>query len=201
MEQLLNWIAINQTAVYLLLFGYCALKSGALPLLAGVLAQTGALELTPVIAASFLGGYLGDEARFAVARRYGDKLFASRPKWRRFVDRAAEVSQKYGSAYIFLYRYPKGMRTVGALPIGLSDMPWPRFTVLNALSAALWSGLLVGAGVLLGDQIADAADSWWGTLSVVMLVVFLGLSWLAFCKLGWLEMKDLASRPAEAANS
>lgn len=180
MEQLLNWIAINQTAVYLLLFGYCALKSGALPLLAGVLAQTGALELTPVIAASFLGGYLGDEARFAVARRYGDKLFASRPKWRRFVDRAAEVSQKYGSAYIFLYRYPKGMRTVGALPIGLSDMPWPRFTVLNAASTALWSGLLVGAGVLFGDQIADAADSWWGTLSVVILVVFLVVAWLAF---------------------
>ncbi len=189
MEQLLNWIAINQTAVYLLLFGYCALKSGALPLLAGVLAHTGALELTPVIAASFLGGYLGDEARFAVARRYGDKLFVSRPKWRRFVDRAAEVSQKYGSAYIFLYRYPKGMRTIGALPIGFSDMLWPRFTVLNAASAALWSGLLVGAGVLLGDQIADAADSWWGTLSVVMLVVFLVVAWLAFRRFARDEMK------------
>jgi len=189
MEQLLNWIAINQTAVYLLLFGYCALKSGALPLLAGVLAQTGALELTPVIAASFLGGYLGDEARFAVARRYGDKLFASRPKWRRFVDRAADVSQKYGSVYIFLYRYPKGMRTIGALPIGLSDMPWLRFTILNALSAALWSGLLVGAGVLLGDQIADAADSWWGTISVVMLVGFLGITWLAFRRFAHDEMK------------
>ena len=50
MEQLLNWIEINQSAVYLLLFGYCALKSGALPLLAGVLAQAGALELVPVIA-------------------------------------------------------------------------------------------------------------------------------------------------------
>jgi len=201
MEQLLNWIAINQTAVYLLVFGYCALKSGALPLLAGVLAQTGALELTPVIAASFLGGYLGDEARFAVARRYGDKLFTSRPKWRRFVDRAAEVSQKYGNAYIFLYRYPKGMRTIGALPIGLSDMSWLRFTILNALSAALWSGLLVGAGVLLGDQIVDAVDSWWGTLSVVMLVVFLGLSWLAFRKFGRLEMRDAATRTTEAANS
>lgn len=188
MEQLLNWIAINQSAVYLLLLGYCALKSGALPLLAGVLAQAGALELMPVIAASFLGGYLGDEGRFAVARRYGDTLFASRPKWRRFVDRAADVSQRYGTAYIFLYRYPKGMRTIGALPIGLSDMPWPRFTLLNALSAALWSGLLVGAGVLLGDQIADAADGWWGTLSVVMLVVFLGGAWLAFRRFGRQQM-------------
>ncbi len=189
MEQLLNWIAINQTVVYLLLFGYCALKSGALPLLAGVLAQAGALELTPVIAASFLGGYLGDEARFAVARRYGDQLFASKPKWRRFIDRAADVSQKYGAAYIFLYRYPKGMRTVGAFPIGLSDMSWPHFTVLNVSSAALWAGLLVGAGVLLGDQIADAADSWWGTLSVVMLVVFLGIAWVAFRQFGRDEMK------------
>ena len=190
MEQLLNWIAINQTAVYLMLFGYCALKSGALPLLAGVLAQTGALELMPVVAASFLGGYLGDEARFAVARRYGDKLFAARPKWRGFVERAADVARKHGTSYIFLYRYPKGMRTIGALPIGLSDMPWSRFTVLNALSAALWSGLLVGAGVLVGDQIADAADSWWGTLSFVLLIGFLGIAWLAFRRFGGHEMKS-----------
>ncbi len=194
MEQLLNWIAINQTAVYLLLFGYCALKSGALPLLAGVLAHAGALDVVPVLAAAFFGGYLGDEVRFAVARRYGDKLFASWPKWRRFIDRAAHVSQKYGTAYIFLYRYPKGMRTIGALPIGLSDMPWTRFTTLNALSAALWSGLLVGAGVLLGDQIAEAADSWWGSLSVIMLVCFLGTAWLAFRRFGRDEMQAAARK-------
>lgn len=176
----MDWIEINQSLVYILLFGYCALKSGALPLLAGVLAHSGALEVVPVLAASFLGGYMGDEVRFFVARRYGDKLFASRPRWRAYVERAAQVMERYGTAYVFLYRYPKGMRTIGALPLGLSEISWMRFTLLNAASAALWSGVLVGLGFFLGDQLAEAAESWWGTASVVLLAIFLIAGWFAF---------------------
>lgn len=180
MDTLLEWIEINQSLVYVLLLGYCALKSGALPLLAGVLAHSGALEVIPVLAASFLGGYIGDEIRFFVARRYGYNLFAYRPKWRAYVERADQVMERYGTAYVFLYRYPKGMRTIGALPIGLSKISWMRFTVLNAASAALWSGVLVGLGFFLGDQLADAAESWWGTISVILLVIFLLAAWFAF---------------------
>ncbi|WP_417517817.1 DedA family protein [Minwuia sp.] len=176
----MDWIEINQSLVYILLFGYCALKSGALPLLAGVLAHSGALDVVPVLAASFLGGYIGDEMRFFVARRYGDKLFASRPRWRAYVERAAQVMERYGTAYVFLYRYPKGMRTIGALPLGLSEISWMRFTLLNAASAALWSGVLVGLGFFLGDQLAEAAESWWGTASVVLLAIFLIAGWFAF---------------------
>ena len=173
MQVLLDWISVNTLAVYAILFAYCALKSGALPLLAGVIAQQGALDPVLVAVSAFLGGYLGDEARFAVARAYGDRLFASRPRVRRWIDQAAVVLDRYGPAYIFLYRYPKGLRTIGAFPVGLSGIAWRVFTVLNAASAFLWAGLLVGFGYLLGDQIAAAAESWWGTASVALLVVFL----------------------------
>ncbi|WP_416899499.1 MAG: DedA family protein [Minwuia sp.] len=182
MDTLLNWIEVNQSFAYMLLFGYCALKSGALPLLAGVRAHFGTLDVLPVILATFLGGYLGDEVRFHLARRYGGRLFASRPRWRAYVDRAGQVMQRYGSAYIFLYRYPKGMRTIGALPVGLSDIAWSRFTFLNAASAALWCALLVGLGFLLGSQLANAAENWWGTASVLLLIVFLIAAWLSFRK-------------------
>jgi membrane protein DedA with SNARE-associated domain len=194
MEQLITWVSINQLAVYALLFGYCALKSGALPFLAGVLVNTGSLDLAPVLLASFLGGYLGDEARFAIARRYGDRLFVSRPKWRAYIDRAADVSERYGAAYVFLYRYPKGMRTIGALPLGLSNIEWNRFTVLNGFSAALWSCLLVGFGVMLGDQIALAAETGWGAVSAGLLILFLVAAWLAFRRFAKAELSpDQAS--------
>ncbi len=193
MQILLDWISVNTLAVYAILFAYCALKSGALPLLAGVIAQQGALDPVLVAVSAFLGGYLGDEARFAVARAYGDRLFASRPRVRRWIDQAAVVLDRYGPAYIFLYRYPKGLRTIGAFPVGLSGIAWRVFTVLNAASAFLWAGLLVGFGYLLGDQIAAAAESWWGTASVALLVVFLIASWFVFRRIG----RSVAA-PAEA---
>ena len=94
--------------VYLLLFGYCALKSGWLPLFAGYAAHTGALEVLAVAAASFLGGYLGDEIRFAVARRYGIRWLSGSGRLQRLLERARTLADRYGHAYIFIYRYPRG---------------------------------------------------------------------------------------------
>jgi len=162
------------------LFAYCALKSGALPLFAGYAAQAGALDVTWVAVAVFAGGYLGDEARFFVMRRYGADALASRPRFAKALETGKKLLKRYGVAYIFLYRYPKGMRTIGALPVGLTDMSWPRFTLLNASSALLWVTILVGAGYLFGETIESAVSENWGMFSVALLVVFLLLGYFAW---------------------
>lgn len=63
MEAIISLISQYGTLVYLLLFGYCALKSGSLPLFGGYAAQAGALDVALVAVATFAGGYLGDELR------------------------------------------------------------------------------------------------------------------------------------------
>lgn len=183
MEQILSLITEYGTWVYILLFAYCALKSGALPLFAGYAAQAGALDVSIVALASFSGGYLGDEARFAVARKYGADLGKERPKIAHLIKNGRQLLDRYGSYYIFLYRYPKGMRTIGALPVGLTDMPWIKFTSLNASSAVLWASLLVGAGYLFGDAIEQAVRSGWGVVSIILLVVFASLSYVLWRKM------------------
>ncbi len=90
---------------------------------------------------------------------------------------------RYGGAYIFLYRYPKGMRTIGALPIGLGQMDWPKFTVLNGASAALWTGTLVGVGYLFGAQVERAVEAGWGAASVALLVAFAVVVTIAWWRL------------------
>ncbi len=178
------------TLIYILLFAYCALKSGALPLFAGYAAQTGALDLAPIVLATFSGGYLGDEARFAAARRYGSTLYRGRPRIRRAIATAGAVMEHYGAAYIFLYRYPKGMRTIGALPVGLGTMPWGRFTGLNALSALLWTTILVGTGYIFGNVIERTVAQNWGLASVSLLIVFAVVSLLAWRKVSGLAVAE-----------
>lgn len=60
MEGVLALIEQYGLLVYLLLFGYCALKSGWLPLFAGYAAHTGALYVGFVALVTFMGGYLVD---------------------------------------------------------------------------------------------------------------------------------------------
>lgn len=171
MNSLLELVQEYGTWVYALLFAYCALKSGSLPLFAGYAAQAGALELLPVAAATFAGGYLGDEARFAVARRYGDAWSTKWPRIQQATSAAKALIARYGWVYIFLYRYPKGMRTIGALPVGLGSMSWSKFTSLNAASAGVWTIALVGIGFTFGTQVEQAVNAGWGATSVFLLVL------------------------------
>ncbi|MGL5361435.1 MAG: DedA family protein [Bosea sp. (in: a-proteobacteria)] len=180
MQEILALIRDYGVVVYALLFAYCAFKSGTLPLFAGYAAKVGALDVAAVFLVVLAGGYLGDKLRFALARRYGAGLVSKRPRLQRTLQVGTRLLERYGTFYIFAYRYPKGLRTIGALPVGLTPMPWLKFTLLNFGSAFLWSTLLVGAGYMLGHVFDAEAGSWSGPIAVVLLLLFAILSVLAW---------------------
>ncbi|RKF19531.1 DedA family protein [Alginatibacterium sediminis] len=159
--------------VYFILFAYCALKSGWLPLFAGYAAYTGVLDLQYVALSVFLGAYLGDELRFALAKAYGTTWVERSPRLKGLFETARNLSQQYANAYIFIYRYPKGLRTIGALPLGLTDIGWKKFTLMNMSSAALWVSILVGGGYFFGEQVNSFGIANLTALSVMLLCVFL----------------------------
>jgi membrane-associated protein len=165
---------------YIILFLYCAMKSGSLPLFAGMAAQYGYLNLSLVILVVFFGGYLGDELRFYLVRRYGDSIIASRPRLAKLAAKAKRMLDRYGLIYIFIYRYPKGMRTIGALPVALTNITWHKFTLLNAASALLWSAILIAVGYIFGPALESIISKQWGIFSVALLLIFLG-----FLYWGW----------------
>lgn len=158
------------------------MKSGTLPLFAGMAAQYGYLDLSLVILTVFCGGYLGDEFRFRLVRKYGDNFITKRPRLTKLAETAKRLLDRYGLIYMFIYRSPRGMRTIGALPVALTNMKWVKFTVLNAASAVLWTTVLVGVGYVFGRALENLVNEQWGMFSIVLLLVFLGpacLDWRA----------------------
>ena len=190
METVFQLLRDYGTAVYVILFLYCALKSGALPLFGGYAAQQGVLDPFWVAGAAFAGGYLGDELRFFLARKYGEALINNRPRLASWLGKAKLMLEHYGTAYIFLYRYPKGMRTIGAFPVGLTSMGWSTFTTLNAASALVWVVILVGSGYVFGGAIDKAVSNNWGVASVVMLGAFVLLTLFAWRRLALAERRE-----------
>jgi len=187
MESLFQLLRDYGSAVYILLFLYCTLKSGALPLFGGYAAQQGVLDPLWVAIATFGGGYLGDELRFFLARKYGESLTNNRPKLKVWLNKAKLMLEHYGAAYIFMYRYPKGMRTIGAFPVGLTSLVWFKFTMLNAASAFAWVVILVGAGYIFGGAIDKAVSDNWGVASIVMLGLFILITFAAWRRLKFAE--------------
>jgi membrane-associated protein len=177
--------------IYVALFLYCVLKSGSLPLFAGYAVQAQLLELPVVLVATFAGGYLGDEARFFAARRYGISWLTRWPITQKPLAVSNALIERHGVAYIFVYRYPKGMRTIGALPVGLGPMSWGVFTVCNAASALIWTVCLVMVGYLFGKQVEQVALAGWASASAILLVVM-----IAFIVFAWWHM----NRPRRASH-
>jgi len=187
METILNIVRDYGLLSYVILFSYCALKSGSLPLLAGIAAHLGALNLALVVTAVFFGGYLGDELRFYLGRKYGVENLSSSPRYQQSLHTAKLLLDRFGKVYIFLYRYPKGMRTIGSLPVALTDMSWRVFTLLNFASAITWTIALVGTGFLFGSALEDIIGDNWGLFSVALLAAFMILTYLA-----WRQVRALA---------
>ncbi len=138
-------------------YGYPAALLGALfegetvLVIAGLFAHRGVLDLPLLVALGALGGAIGDIAYFTLGRRYGSALLERYPKFAPAAERVQALIERFPEFAVFGIRFLYGLRTVGPAVIGASAVSWPRFLVLNALGAVVWSACWVGAGYMLGE--------------------------------------------------
>ena len=79
---------------------------------------------------------------------------------------------------ILFHRYPHGIRGVAGFAYGISRLPWSTFLVLNFVAAGLWSCIVVSLGYAFGQVSEKVLNDASSGLGLVMLVMFLGVSWI-----------------------
>jgi membrane protein DedA with SNARE-associated domain len=179
----LDLIRQHGDAVYSLMFAYASSHSLLLGLFAGYAAASGALSYATLIGVFWFGSFAGDVIRFWIGRRFGTRWFASFPRIERAIQTAAKLADRHYGWMILFHRYPHGIRGVAGFAYGMSQLSWSTFLALNFVAAGLWSGLVVSAGYAFGQVSEKLMNDASSALGVVMLVVFLGLSWILSKKL------------------
>lgn len=170
-------------AAYSLMFAWAASHSLLFTLFAGYAAHSGALSFGTLIMVCWFGSFTGDVIRFWIGRRYGTRWLRSYPRLERAVQTAARLADRHYVWMILLHRYPHGIRGVAGIAYGISQLPWSTFLALNFVAAGLWSCAVVSVGYGFGqvsEKIMSDASS---GLGFVMLVGFLGVSWILSKKL------------------
>jgi membrane protein DedA with SNARE-associated domain len=152
-------------------------------LFAGYAAHSGALNLGTLVVVCWIGSFAGDVIRFWIGRRFGTRLLARFPRLARSVNIAIRLADRYHVWMILLHRYPHGIRGVAGFAYGMSPMSWTTFLAFNCLAAGLWSTIVVSAGFAFGQLSEKFMTEASSALGVVMLIAFLGLSWLLSKKL------------------
>jgi membrane protein DedA with SNARE-associated domain len=179
----LDLIRQHGDAAYGVMFAYAASHSLLFALFAGYAAHSGALQLGTLILVCWFGSFAGDAFRFWIGRRFGTRWLGSFPRLERAVQTVARLADRHYVLMILFHRYPHGIRGVAGFAYGMSRLPWPTFLAINFIAAGVWSCTVVLAGYAFGhvsEKLMSDASSGIGSL---MLVVFLGLSWILTRKL------------------
>ena len=179
----LELIRQNGDAAYSFMFAFATSHSLLLALFSGYAASSGALGLGPLIAVCWLGSFTGDVVRFWIGRHFGTRWLASFPRLERMVQITARLADRHHAWMILVHRYPHGIRGVAGFAYGISRLPWSTFLVLNFIAAGLWSCAVVSAGYAFGQVSEKMMNDASSGIGVVMLIAFLGLSWVLSKKL------------------
>lgn len=161
-------------------YGYAATFVGSLIegetmlILSGLAAHRGYLDFTLVVLAGALGGALGDVGYFVLGRHYRDQLLQRFPKLAPGIARVRTMIERHPDGTIFSVRFLYGLRTVGPIAIGSTQVSLGRFIAMNAIGALAWSVCWAGAGFVLGksaERLLGELSRYEGAIVVGILVV------------------------------
>lgn len=128
-----------------------------------------------------LGSFCGDQFYFFIGRRWGQALLRRFPRWRPPVDSALGMLEKYHVGFILSFRFIYGVRNFASFAMGMSNVSYPRFFILNLIAASVWAIIFSGTGFLLGRTFEHllgdiARDFGLVMLGVVLILVTVALA-------------------------
>jgi membrane protein DedA with SNARE-associated domain len=168
---------------YGLLFAFAASHSLLLTLFAGYASSTDALNLSTLIPVIWAGSFVGDTIRFGIGRSFGTQWLSPFSRLQRTSQIVVRLVDRYYVWLILFHRYPHGIRGVAGFAYGMSSLPWPTFLIFNFVAAGIWSGVVLSVGHAFGQVSEKLLNDAFSGIGMVMLFVFLGLSWVLSKKL------------------
>ncbi len=142
-------------------------------------AVAGGVDPWLLMASAWAGAFVSDQAWFALGRRYGPAMLRKSPRAERALGAMAGTLARHGTLFVLGLRFLYGVRNFGAAACGMTEMPWARFALLDAVAATLWAASLVAAGWFLGEWLGPAGLGWSILgIAVLALVVVALRHWL-----------------------
>ena len=137
-------------------------------LLVGGLITTLHLDFWPIYFAATLGGVVGDAISYWIGHLLRDRIKTIWP-FRNYVpliERGEVFFQRHGGKAIFIGRFITGLKAVVPGIAGMLGMRWAYFTLINVISAFVWSASHILPGMFLTEWLKSIG------LSLELVILF-----------------------------
>lgn len=163
---------------------------------AGFAAADGQLSMVGVLLAGTAGSLAGTSVWYVAARMLGIERFRRLCNFfgrlatisERDIDMAVDWFGRYGIWAVLLGRLIPAIRTLISVPAGLAAMPVWKFLAISTLGTLVWTGFLMGAGLVLHENYHMVED-WVDPVSTGVVVVVVALYIYRFVT--WKPIKDI----------
>jgi len=181
---------------YLAIFLVIVLGNVGLPVpeetilaLAGYLVWEGQLRLPLVLGVGIGSAMAGDTLGYWLGRRYGHSAIERDGRWifiaaERFASMRRFVA-RHGPLGVFVARFLPGVRFLAGPIAGLLGLRFPAFLLANALGAATYVPVTVGAGYAVGYGFGDSLKRFERVVGQVEHVVLIGAALATVALLAW----------------
>jgi membrane protein DedA with SNARE-associated domain/membrane-associated phospholipid phosphatase len=150
-------------------------------IIAAAFAGAGHLNISIVIICAAAGAIIGDAGGYWAGRRLGRPFIEKHGKWFHLTPaRMAKLENlfiRHGALTVFFGRFFSLLRTYAALFAGVWLMPYPTFTLYNALGGIVWAlcfgmvGYLFGQNLEMLQRIAHTVG-WALTIPLILIIIF-----------------------------
>jgi membrane protein DedA with SNARE-associated domain len=166
---------------YAITFIWTFLEGESFVIIAGAMAAQGALNIYVLTLVAWIGSFCGDQLYFFLGRKFGRRIVKRWPRVEGGVNVALHMLHKRATIFILTYRFIYGVRNFASLAMGMSELPWIRFAMLNFVAAFIWAVSFAWSGYLLGIAfeavLGDIANNFGyfmlGMFALVLTVVFI----------------------------
>ncbi|MBB6411004.1 DedA family protein [Mesorhizobium sangaii] len=128
----------------------CVAEGESAAILGGFFAHQQVFVPWHTVLAAALGAFVGDTFFFILGRSFADHPYVVRLRKRPGFRRAFRLLNTHPDIFVLSNRYVYGMRLVGGIAAGLSNIAAPRFVILNAISSVIWAVLFSTVGYVFG---------------------------------------------------
>jgi membrane protein DedA with SNARE-associated domain len=186
-NHIINWLlSLHGSVVYIvvaaLCFGEAAILLGfILPgetavIIGGVIASQGHVSIYLMVVVVVFAAIIGDTVGYAVGRRFGPMLLSRGPlKDKPAVDKTKDFILRRGGTAVFFGRFTALFRALVPGVAGMSELPYRRFLLFNALGGIIWGTGYCIAGYLVGKsyQKLESAASYVSYIVLALALLFI----------------------------
>lgn len=156
-------------------------------IISGAFAASGQLSLGELFVGSVAACLIADSGWYWVGQKYGIRVLKTLCRISLEPDSCVSQTQtrfeRWGVNSLVIAKFVPGLAIIAPPLAGAMRIGWPRFLVLSTLSAALWAGCALLAGVLFRAQIQQllqTLDQLGSALVIVgasLLALYIGYKW------------------------